>query len=104
MKIKNTTEKFNFYEENGNYTIDFGTFKKGQSSIDLLITGIEDSSLLDVVPTCQCSVSEKKIIDKNTQKVNISYNECSTKVSKVMEIRYKNQKIGIIKITGQCTA
>lgn len=103
MEITKTTEKYNFYKEGNNYVLDLGIKKRVEdTTTTLLITDIEDSSLLEVKKTCGCTNTEKTIIDKNTQSVKISYTQCDPSFAKIMEIKYKNVKIGTIKIKGTC--
>ena len=103
MEIKKISEKYNFYKEQDNYVLDLGNIKRNENTTtELLISGIEDSNLLEVKATCGCTSTEKLVIDKNTQTVKITYTQCDPTISKVMEIRYKNTKIGIIKIKGLC--
>lgn len=104
MEIKKTSEKYNFYKEGADYVLDLGRIKRGENTkTDLLITAIEDSNLLEVERTCGCLSSDKELLDKNTQKVTISYNQCDSSFAKIMVVKYRNVKIGQIKIKGQCS-
>lgn len=105
MEIQKTTVKYNFYKlDDKDYVLELGAIKRGENTkTDLLITGIEDSSLLEIAKTCGCTSTDKTIVDKNTQKVSITYNQCDPSFSKVMLIKYRNVEIGKIKIKGQCS-
>lgn len=103
MEIQKLSEKYNFYKEGVNYILDLGKKKREEdTTTELLITGIEDSKLLDIVRTCGCSSVDKEIVDQNTQSVKIKYTQCDPSFAKIMEIKYKNVKIGTIKIKGTC--
>lgn len=104
MQIEKITEKYTLTKEGTNYTLELGNVKNAEDkSIELLITGIEDSSLFSIEKTCGCTATEKTNIDVNTQKVKITYKQCDPSFAKVMEIKYRNVKIGIIKIKGKCS-
>lgn len=105
MEITKITEKYILERDGVNYTIELGNVKSAEDkSIELLITGIEDSSLFSIEKTCGCTATEKTNIDVNTQKVKITYKQCDPTFAKVMEIKYRNVKIGLIKLKGKCQA
>lgn len=104
MEIKKTSEKYNFYKEDKDYVLDLGRIKRGENTkTDLLITGLEDSSLFEIKAVCGCTSTDKEIVDKSTQKVSITYNQCDSSFAKVMIIKYKNLEIGKIKVKGLCS-
>jgi hypothetical protein len=103
MTIEKTSEKYTLTQEGENYTLELGKIKRGENTTtELKISGIEDSNLFLLKVTCGCTTTEKTNIDKNTQIVKVAYTQCDPTISKVMEIRYNNTKIGIIKIKGLC--
>lgn len=98
-----TVNKYNIYKENGTYILDFGNVKAAEDkTVSLLIKGIEDSTKLKVLRTCSCTIAHEEIVDKNTQIVRLTYDQCAPTIAKVLEVRYNNKKIGIIKIKGKC--
>lgn len=104
MEIQKTSVKYNLYREGADYILDLGTIKRGENTETvLLINQIEDSSLLTIHPQCGCTASEVKRIDQNSLSVNLTYKNCDPSFVKVVEIKYRNVKIGIIKIKGKCS-
>jgi len=103
MEIVKTTEKYKFYQEGVNYILELGDIKNGENTTtELLVTGIEDSNLLQVVAHCGCTTTDKQLIDKNTQSIKISYTQCDPSFAKILEIKYKGVKLGTIKLKGKC--
>lgn len=103
MEITKTTEKYDFYQEGVDYILDLGDIKRNENrTTELFITGIEDSNLLTLAPRCGCTATDRVLIDKNSLSVKVNYKDCDPSFTKVVEIKYKNVKTGIIKIKGKC--
>lgn len=103
MEIQKVTEKYSFYKEGADYILDLGLIKRAENrTTELLISGVEDSNLLTIHPSCGCTASEKTVIDINNLSVKLNYKDCDPTFSKTVVIKYKNVKIGLIKLKGKC--
>lgn len=103
MEIQKITEDFNFYKEGVDYILELGNItREKKREVALLITEIENSEKLSINSTCGCSTVGKIIVDKHTQSVKISYNECDSSFAKTLVMKYNNVRIGVIKIKGKC--
>lgn len=99
MEIKKITEKYNFYKDGDNYILHLGSITRGENTkTELLFSNVES---LEVNSTCGCTVAEKTVIDKTTQKYTISYNNCDSSFSKVLSCKNKEKNF-LIKIQGVC--
>lgn len=103
MEITKTTEKYSFYKEGSDYILDLGNIKRAEDrTTELLFTGVEDANQISIHPQCGCTSSDKKVIDENSLSVKLNYKNCDPTFAKIVEIKYKNVKIGLIKIKGAC--
>jgi len=103
MEITKTTEKYNFYKEGADYVLDLGTIKRAEErTTELLISGVEVSNKITLHPKCGCTSSNKNIIDQNSLSVKVNYKDCDPSFAKIVEVKYNNVKVGLIKIKGKC--
>lgn len=102
MKIQKITNKFTSYLEGNDYIVDLGFVNRGDdTSVILSINGVEDTNLLTIHPRCGCTASNQE--NKETEVlVTLRYKDCDPTFSKVVEVRYSNIVIGLIKIRGRC--
>lgn len=104
MEIKKLTDKFEFRQEGAGYILDLGSIKSGgDRKTEFTITGVEDANLVTIHPTCGCTGSDTKLINKETLAFSLSYNSCDSSFAKVVQIKYNNVNISSIKITGRCS-
>jgi len=103
MEIKKISEKYNFYQEGANYVLDLGGIKNGEdTTTELNVSGFENPNLLTFHPVCGCTSSSKTVLEDLSVSIKLKYNNCDPSFAKVVEIKYDNKKVGIIKIKGTC--
>ncbi len=103
MEVKKISDKFKFYQEGASYIVDFGAVKRFEDkSVTLEVTGVEESGLVGLTPTCGCTTSEKTLVDKNTVRFTLKYNECDNTFAKTNVLKYNGKRITTIIIKGQC--
>lgn len=104
MEITKTTKKYSFYKEGADYILDLGNIKRAEDrTTELLFTGVEDSNFLTLHPSCTCTATtERTIIDQNSLSIKLNYKNCDPTFAKTVVIKYKDVKIGLIKLRGRC--
>lgn len=98
MEIKKLTPKYNLFKEKDIYYLSFGAIKKGEDTTTKLQFTDVDSKTFQIAPACQCTTSNKKIIDNNTVEADISINTSGV-FSKVITLK-NNGKTTLLKLTG----
>lgn len=102
MKIELISNNFTLQKEDNQYVVYLGVITpKTPRPFTIRISEVSDSSKVDVITTCGCTTSARKIIDKNNLEATLSYNNCDFKIAKTVEI-INNGKKTILKIKGTC--
>lgn len=104
MEVNKTSEKYQFYKDGASYILDFGEVKRAEDKSAIVeITEVDEASLVNLQSTCGCSTTDKTVVDKNTVRFNINYNDCATEFNKVLVLQYNGQQLTTILIKGRCS-
>lgn len=99
---KISKDNFTLQKEGIEYILCMGSItQKTPRPFTIKISGVEDSSKVNVQVTCGCSTVEKTIVDKNTLTAKIAYNNCDMTFTKTIKI-VNNGKNTNLKIKGAC--
>jgi Protein of unknown function (DUF1573) len=103
MVIKKISDKYNLFEDGASYIVDFGDVKKAEEKTATIeITGIEEASLVTLKATCGCTTTDKTVIDKETVRFKLNYNNCDLNFNKVIVVNYNKKKVTTIILKGRC--
>lgn len=104
MIVEKISDKYNFYEEDGKYVVDFGDVKKAEDkSVTLKFSDVAEAGLLALKVTCGCTTTGKTLIDKNTATFKLTYSDCSKSFTKVVKINYDGKQLTTIILRGACS-
>lgn len=97
MTITKITDKYDFYQEGGDFILNFGKIKKGEdTTTEILLEGYNNPTL---VGGCSCVSKSKEVLNENQVKYTLKYTLCERDINKILND--KENKINI-KIKGQC--
>ena len=103
MEIKKISDKYQFYQEGADYVLEIANKKAGEdTTTELIISGVEDSNLLTLHPSCGCTLAERILLPDGKVSAKIRYNDCDRTFTKIVIVKYKNVKLTTIKVKGTC--
>lgn len=103
MKIQKISEKYNFYTDGVEHTLDFGNVKRAEDkSFTIEISDVEDATKIEVIKTCGCTTVNKISADKEKAIWKVTYIECVGKFNKTTVIKYNKQTVTKISFSGTC--
>lgn len=103
MKIQKISDKYNFYTDGVEHTLDFGTVKRAEDkTFTIEITDVEDANKIEVIKTCGCTKVEQISATKEKATWKVTYTECGGKFNKTTVIKYNKQQISKISFSGIC--
>lgn len=103
MKVQKITEKYNLIQDGVTFTVDMGNVKNAEDkTVELVISGVEDSSKITLKATCGCTTTEQKTLNKESLSVKLTYKDCDLSFAKIVVVKYSGAQLGLIKLTGRC--
>jgi hypothetical protein len=103
MTVEKITNKYTLTQEGILFTVDMGSVKMAEDkTVELILSGVEDSTLFTIEPKCGCTTNNNLVLDKQRLSVKLTYKDCDMNFAKTVVVKYKNVQLGLIKLTGRC--